>query len=247
MCGIFFSISKSDYCKPDRETVERLKARGPDSYQEHSIKVFRRTTSEGSNEPEPADLYLTFVSTVLALRGDHVQAQPLIDRQTESIFCWNGEAWKFDDKDFSENDTYHIFKLLLEVLRPVSPSAPESDALNVATNEALDLLLLTFSRISGPYSFLFFDHVSSRVIYGRDCLGRRSLLNKCNGDDFVLSSVRDNSPSSTWSEVDTAGIYIIDLNTAPDQPFCLAWKAPETITSSSLPLVSHIHRATCLC
>ena len=224
MCGIFFSIGANTYRKPDLETIERLKARGPDSCQEHTVRLSRTATGL-SKESHSGYRYLTFVSTVLALRGSQVRAQPLTDPETHSVLCWNGEAWKVDDRDLSDNDTHHVFKLLLGTLPLLHSSTMEPTFCDDMLTAAYAQLLLTLSRISGPYSFVFYDPVSSQIIYGRDCLGRRSLLTTTDGEDFVISSVGDSGPSTTWKEVETTGIYIVDLNTEHIRPVCLEWKS----------------------
>lgn len=64
----------------------------------------------------------------------------------------------------------------------------------------------------GPYAFVFYDAPNKRVYYGRDCLGRRSLLRKDAVDGtIVLSSVCNNASGEAWAEVDADGIHVVDL------------------------------------
>lgn len=231
MCGIFFSICKNDYYKPDRITVNRLKARGPDSFHLLNIRApEKHGLDRVSADPQKGNFYLTFVSTVLSLRGDYVQTQPLIDAATQSVFCWNGEAWKIDGHDFAGNDTYQIFQLFLKTLRSpsriLSNSQPESAGIGASS------LLQRLTHVSGPYSFILYDAISSRIIYGRDCLGRRSLLIKHEDDDLVISSIRDDVQSTGWSEVATNGIQIIDLKSGTTTSICLSWDSkPSSLVS----------------
>jgi asparagine synthetase B (glutamine-hydrolysing) len=75
------------------------------------------------------------------------------------------------------------------------------------------------SSIRGPYAFVFYDAVHRRVYYGRDCLGRRSLLRKTTQDNsLVLSSVCDNASGDTWAEVEADGIYVVDLDNEMSEP-----------------------------
>ncbi|KAJ4379792.1 hypothetical protein N0V86_004976 [Didymella sp. IMI 355093] len=57
------------------------------------------------------------------------------------------------------------------------------------------------------------------LYYGRDCLGRRSLLRKITADgSLLLSSVCDNASGEGWEEVEADGIYMLDLDDV-DNPF----------------------------
>lgn len=140
-------------------------------------------------------LFLTFTSTVLALRGDHVAKQPLVDEGTGSVLCWNGEAWKIQGKPVEGNDGEAVLRLLLEASR--------SEASHSAVIEAL-------RAIEGPFAFMYLDKRASRIYYGRDRLGRRSLLYK-QGETFSLSSIAD-VPADGWQEVEAEGIYDISLS-----------------------------------
>lgn len=151
MCGIFFSIAKGRPHLPDNDAVAALKARGPDSY-----KIFQVVLASN-------DLHLTFASSVLALRGDTVQEQPLIDPTTGCVLCWNGEAWKVDGKRVPGNDSGEIFKLLLS-------------ASTIAENDSSHNVSNILTGIAGPFAFVFYNALTSTIYYGRDRLGRRSLL-----------------------------------------------------------------------
>lgn len=69
------------------------------------------------------------------------------------------------------------------------------------------------SQIAGPYAFVFVDASRSSVYFGRDFLGRRSLLYKVDADgNLLLSSVTNGSSGEGWSEVEADGVYCIDLS-----------------------------------
>lgn len=180
MCGIHAVISRDGASLTD--TLKScLISRGPDHFgQEHD-----ETLCE-----EGAPVFLTLTSTVLSLRGDHVTPQPFRNPSTGSIFCWNGEAWKLDEKPVDGNDGEAVFKLLT--------AAPTEDA-----------VLNILRSIRGPFAFVYYDAPLAKLYYGRDRLGRRSLL--VNRDEgLVLSSVA-HSTTSSWSEVEADGIYVLDL------------------------------------
>jgi asparagine synthetase B (glutamine-hydrolysing) len=198
MCGIFFSLSRHGYASPDANTARLLRNRGPDHTGSHQINI----PPKGDDAPE---LYATFLSTVLSLRGTTVVSQPLIDADTGSTLCWNGEAWSIRGDVLTDNDSNVVFECLLKVCANIASSLD-------TTKAVVELL----SSIRGPYAIVFYDAVNRRIYYGRDCLGRRSLLRKSTSDgSLISSSVCDNATGEAWAEVEADGIYVIDLNAAP--------------------------------
>ncbi|EPE09062.1 asparagine synthase [Ophiostoma piceae UAMH 11346] len=141
---------------------------------------------------------LQFTSTVLALRGDGLTPQPFSDSASNNILCWNGEAWKLNAADVSGNDGRQLFDLL--------SSADGDDVLQVLRS------------IDGPFAFVYYDQPAGRLYYGRDRLGRRSLLQQQRKDGRLsLSSVSDveagaaGAASEPWTEVEADGIYVLNL------------------------------------
>lgn len=195
MCGIFFSLS-SKSTPPTQETRTLLEKRGPDSIQTHAVCT-RTKAQDGVSEPQTH--HLTFISTVLALRGDHVYSQPLVDPVTQSVLCWNGEAWKIAGEWVSGNDTELVFDLFLRAVRGDRETASHRLADAVAS-------------ISGPFAFVLYDAVHSRLFFSRDCLGRRSLLQGFEKDGSLkICSLCDGTSSTNFEEVGFSGIYVIDL------------------------------------
>lgn len=224
MCGIFFSLS-SRSTPPTQETQVLLQKRGPDSCQTHSVR------KEVKTQDGVSSYYLTFVSTVLSLRGDHVYSQPLVDSATQSVLCWNGEAWKLAGERVSGNDTQHVFELFLQAVRDnVVDTIPEfADAV---------------ASISGPFAFVFYDAVNSYLFFSRDCLGRRSLLQGWDADGtFKICSLCDGSSSMHFEEVGFDGVYMIDLKTCrePSIPLKDQYKVEVLPWSSDIsPPAGHI-------
>ncbi|ORY09593.1 asparagine synthase-domain-containing protein [Clohesyomyces aquaticus] len=196
MCGIFFSLSRHGYVAPTPSTEALLRNRGPDSIGKHEVLIHPQA-------------HATFLSTVLSLRGTNLVKQPLKDVATQSILCWNGEAWKIGTEPVQGNDAQLIFDLLLK-----SSSGGEGQK-----EASIERVVDVVSTIRGPFAFVFFDAPKSHLYYGRDCLGRRSLLLKsiANGD-FILSSVCDNDTEDQWSELDADGLYVLDLKFGSPQP-----------------------------
>ena len=137
---------------------------------------------------------LQFTSTVLALRGDGLTPQPFVDSASQNTLCWNGEAWKIHAEDVAGNDGQQLFDLLR--------SADGDDVLQVLRS------------IDGPFAFVYYDQRAGRVYYGRDRLGRRSLLQQRKDGTLLLSSVSDveaGGAGEPWTEVEADGIYVLDL------------------------------------
>ncbi|KAJ5823275.1 hypothetical protein N7447_005615 [Penicillium robsamsonii] len=196
MCGIFFSLSSSKPTPSTQETCTLLQQRGPDSYKTHTVQ--KDINAQDGVSP-PLSYYLTFTSTVLSLRGDHVYTQPLVDPTTQSVLCWNGEAWKIDGERVQGNDTERVFNLFLQAM--------ERDQ-----NDSIGIMAEAIASLSGPFAFVFYDAVNSRLFYSRDCLGRRSLLE---GFDEIgnlkICSICDSASVDCFKEVGTEGVCTIDL------------------------------------
>jgi asparagine synthetase B (glutamine-hydrolysing) len=187
MCGIHVVISASQPAEISADLRRCLCNRGPDHVTTHETQL-----TYGAETT-----HLAFTSSVLALRGDHVAKQPFIDPDTGSIFCWNGEAWKLRHHDVSGNDGEAIAALLSEA---VTRDLEEREA----------AILQVLRCIDGPFAFAFFDKSSSKLYYGRDRLGRRSLVIREEGQTIVLSSITD-TPDPQWEEVEADGIYVLDV------------------------------------
>ncbi|KAI9280048.1 asparagine synthase-domain-containing protein [Sporodiniella umbellata] len=137
---------------------------------------------------------MQFFSTVLHLRGPAVVPQPFED--SGNILCWNGEAFGGIQVPYNQNDTEVVMSQLKN-------SKNEEEILSV------------FSRIEGPFAFVYWEASSQKLWFGRDCLGRRSLLIHHKNGMLQLSSV--GLKDEEWKEVEAKGIYCIDLSTPVTQ------------------------------
>ncbi|KZF26434.1 asparagine synthase related protein [Xylona heveae TC161] len=224
MCGIHFSIGRHAYCPPDDNVAQLLVNRGPDSIKTHNIKVNVDRCTDSSTE-----CYLSFTSTVLALRGDHVTVQPLVDTKTGSVLCWNGEAWKIEET-ISGNDAEAVFQLLLHASSQDFQFQKSANGGANSPSLASPGIVNAINSISGPFAFVFFDATNQRIFFSRDCLGRRSLLSKADQNhSFTVSSICNGSLDKTWLEVEADGVYVVSLKdflksiaedqTNPENPF----------------------------
>lgn len=195
MCGIHATISVDDAAELSENLRQSLTDRGPDH-----LGVAERHLSHAT---------LRFTSTVLALRGDHVAKQPFEDTKSGSVFCWNGEAWKLDDQRVKGNDGEAVFNRLVHT-QDTEPAARKNQVLSILRS------------IQGPFAFLYFDAPGQCLYYGRDRLGRRSLLlNQApDGKSIAFSSIAG-VPNHGWNEVQADGIYTMALlssSTAVGEP-----------------------------
>ncbi|KAJ4145793.1 hypothetical protein LMH87_004628 [Akanthomyces muscarius] len=185
MCGIHAAISQNT-TDPISVTLEAcLRRRGPDHLGSLTINL----------SDNDAQLYVALTSTVLALRGNHTTAQPLLDQDLGSALCWNGEAWRIHGEPVNGNDG----EIVLSKLAAASFRGQEA-------------VLETLRAIEGPFAFVFVDKPNRTLYYGRDRLGRRSLLVKPDSP-FQLSSISDAS-CADWLEVEADGFYSISLTTS---------------------------------
>lgn len=192
MCGIYGLIARATatHDATISNNLQRcLRNRGPD----HLGQITARH----------GDHRLTFASTVLSLRGDHVTEQPFRDPSTGSVLCWNGEAWKIGGRGIDGNDGVDVFRRL----------GAAGGSLSGADGAVEEAVLEVLRSIEGPFAFIYFDNTAGRVYFGRDRLGRRSLLIRWDEDAgrIVLCSIAE-SADSGWQEVVADGIYTLDLD-----------------------------------
>lgn len=183
MCGILVSVAvKGTAGTSHNDLTPWISARGPDSLQTRRVEVPFLDLQ--------TSLELTFTSSVLHLRGHEVTVQPLVSH-TGDILCWNGEIWQGLAVEQDENDG---LKLL--------------EALTSGNKELWQVM----GGIEGPWAMVFYDFKSRKLWYGRDCLGRRSLMRKMVPEtgELLLSSV--GVDMDAWDEVGVEGLWCLDLN-----------------------------------
>ncbi|XP_075861865.1 asparagine synthetase domain-containing protein 1 [Microcebus murinus] len=147
-----------------------------------------------------------FSGHVLHLRGV-LTAQPLEDERG-NVFLWNGEVFSGIKVEAEENDTQIMFNYL-------SSCKNESDILSL------------FSKVQGPWSFIYYQASTHYLWFGRDFFGRRSLLWHFSnlGKSFCLSSVgaQTSGVANHWQEVPSSGVFRIDLK-SPTISRCVVLK-----------------------
>ncbi|KAJ3029491.1 UNVERIFIED_CONTAM: Asparagine synthetase domain-containing protein 1 [Siphonaria sp. JEL0065] len=133
--------------------------RGPDAQKTVNFTI---PITTAATKPLVASLF----TSVLHLRGMDTVAQPLTDPESGSLFCWNGELFNEEaglQVDEKTSDTTVLFNSIFQ-----KPSSPV-----VSFKESL---LSTLSTVRGPWAILIYHAPTSTLYFGRDVLGRRSLV-----------------------------------------------------------------------
>ncbi|KAK1816408.1 hypothetical protein LTR12_009187 [Friedmanniomyces endolithicus] len=209
MCGIWCAVGAHCHLRPCEETLRLLERRGPDSGGRSQITL-ERTATTG----QPETTYVTFHSTVLSLRGHDTVGQPHRS-SSGSTLCWNGEAWEIaGHSPLLDNDTEAVANLLdSKACTPCEPMS-RSDAVH----ERARAMAKALAQIVGPYALVYHDSSNDILYFGRDFLGRRSLLiRKTSNGALLISSVAgvvSGQDGTAWAEVEADGLYHIDLTTS---------------------------------
>ncbi|PAA87862.1 hypothetical protein BOX15_Mlig014159g1 [Macrostomum lignano] len=148
------------------------------------------------------DQRLLLAGCVLHQRGDRARLQPVerLDGGRRRVLLWNGELFYCTDPrvDLAGSDTEAVSRLLHQCL-------------------SLDELLVALGCLGGPHAFFYYASDLSLILFGRDLLGRRSLLlTEADGRHLVWSSVAlDQSASGddswAWTEVPACGVFSLSL------------------------------------
>ncbi|GAA5991715.1 hypothetical protein JCM10908_001105 [Rhodotorula pacifica] len=192
MCGIAFTVravssdsgdSKQAASAEWERLTDAVRSRGPDA----SNAVSRRIRTDDGQELE-----LRFFGSVLHMRGDAVTPQPLVSPAGD-VLLWNGEI--FDGLEVGEHENDGL--KLIEKIQHLGP----------------ERILEAIGPVEGPYAFVYFQAAQKRLYYGRDPLGRRSLL-ACPLDDggegaFALASNAPPAEDSKrpWEEVTCDAVH----------------------------------------
>jgi asparagine synthetase B (glutamine-hydrolysing) len=119
----------------------------------------------------------------------------------------------------------------------VFDSLIRASAAQMTAAEAMRATLKVLRSISGPFAFVFLDKIHCQIYFGRDRLGRRSLLYK-NGDNSMEFASVAESFDGLWREVEADGIY--EISCCDEISNCMSQESNEDIFSTSvLPLRRH--------
>ena len=146
-----------------------------------------------------------FVASVLWMQGSNFCEQPAID-SSGNILLWNGDIFSGNLAQDNLCDTI----VLLNALQSCSS------------------VLSVFQEIQGPYSFIYFQKSTNLLYFGRDVIGRHSLLLKVNTDENILTLTSVASKEvNRIMEIPAIGIFVMNLNNSRVNFTCYPWKEPD--------------------
>ncbi|EJD04010.1 uncharacterized protein FOMMEDRAFT_167293 [Fomitiporia mediterranea MF3/22] len=190
MCGILLAVNRQT-CTTDFESMwESIRiansARGPDAQDTIQFAMY---------SDKEIRLDIRFFASELRLRGDELVTQP--HQNQGNVFCWNGEVFEGLEVDPSENDGIKLFQKI--------------EALQIPEAELSSVL----QSIEGPYAFSYYHKTTDTIFFGRDPLGRRSLLiHRPTTQNPVLLVASVSAGSNTpypLEEVGTEELYCVDI------------------------------------
>ncbi|KAJ3369003.1 hypothetical protein GGF31_005964 [Allomyces arbusculus] len=196
-----------------------IKHRGPNHFghvevvvlTEHNAQVVNTTaTSSGSSVAQEFtenghinDGVLKLIASVLHLRGETMIEQPVRFSGTgdnDLILCWNGEVYAGMEPGTdlaAESDTAYLIRQLSDI-----------DAQSRTAADFGAGIVTLFEDLEAEFAMILFNARFKTMWYGRDCLGRRSLLHHVAADSLALSSVH----LLGCPEVPVGGLWSVDLS-----------------------------------
>lgn len=250
MCGIGLVLS-FPFVRGEPDVVDNAHLNGINHRLSHALSRRGREVPFGrfSIVSDYHQSAVTLHASVLHMRGQFPIAQPLSFPICESLMknnndkekevsrrkcalCWNGECYTYSKTMKAGIEDQCRF--MVELISTTTVEEEQSDTILVtellaeaiATSQQSDsteheAISNAIGRIHGEFAFILSAPSSDYVYYGRDSLGRRSLLiNKSFQGVIVLSSVAigslmsygQQSPiSNSWEELPPGIIYRIDI------------------------------------
>ncbi len=133
---------------------------------------------------------LVLYGSVLSMRGPSPLAQPLVsgrcDREAVVLtricdsymfslhLLWNGEVYSGIEIEADGNDGLAVLLALAEEYTHAHAIVSAGDFLKEFSQRACAVL----SRLNGPFAFVLYDSATQCMWFGRDFVGRRSLLTR---------------------------------------------------------------------
>ncbi|XP_071735562.1 uncharacterized protein [Rutidosis leptorrhynchoides] len=142
-----------------------------------------------------------FIGATLQLRGTYPITQPLLDK-SGNILIYNGEVFGGIGLDFDSNDTEVLMQCLRKCCNCISH---EHEGMCAAHGNEMYSVPELLSSIKGPWALVYWQESSKTIWFGRDALGRRSLLvhwPSLSDSRLMFSSV---SPPSAIAEISDTG------------------------------------------
>ena len=146
-----------------------------------------------------------FAASVLWMQGPSLTSQPAVD-SSGNVLLWNGDVFSGNLAQDNICDTDVVLSALQSSSNVVS----------------------VFREIRGPYSFVYYQKSGNLLYFGRDIIGRHSLLLKSNTDENVLTLTSVASKEITGIvEVPAIGIFAMNLANPTINLACYPWREPD--------------------
>ncbi|XP_074094165.1 asparagine synthetase domain-containing protein 1 isoform X2 [Cotesia typhae] len=143
-----------------------------------------------------------FAAGVLWMQGPEPKVQPCVDDEG-NILLWNGDIFSGPLKIENKSDTSALLTHL-----------------KLSKN-----ILETINLIEGPFSLIYYQKSTNLLYFGRDFIGRHSLLVKIvKNKSFMLASTA-NKNIDNIIELSACGIFIMDCNNSNFDLSCYPWHA----------------------
>ncbi|KAF4531766.1 hypothetical protein B566_EDAN017134 [Ephemera danica] len=213
MCGIFCSLlqtnKKENWSCEKRPLIKQQLANRGPDNDDSLIR-----TLDGN-------WHLNFTTHVLWLQGDKLHPQPVVDK-FNNILLWNGDVFGLRNKKVRDmSDT----KLMSENLCDLS-SQPEG-------------ILEVLGEVEGPWSFIYWNERHHELWFGRDAMGRHSLLwwQTENSPGIVISSTASRVDVPSARELPAVGIFRASISDSGLQFKLHPWNTTclETVTQLYSP------------
>jgi asparagine synthetase B (glutamine-hydrolysing) len=128
------------------------------------FQIMFQIGGDGTGNNPTSPLRLTFAGSILQLRGHNPVSPPLVDPNSGNILLWNGEIF---------NENLENKGNILNIPSGGNDAKGLLHALTTTTD-----IPAVFSSIRGPWACVFWHAETDTLWFGRDVLGRRSLLIK---------------------------------------------------------------------
>ncbi|KAG0589479.1 hypothetical protein KC19_1G023200 [Ceratodon purpureus] len=199
------------------DVCEGLKRRGPDTLNTETLYLTAVQSSgdiqidAGVKDAVPGPcIKIDFVGALLSLRGDRPVSQPLKD-SAGNILIYNGEIFGGLQVQPGENDTLVLMAALGSCCNCACHATSSDNPCACTTQDTHGVhktVQETLSALRGPWALVYWQAKHQLLWFGRDVLGRRSLLlhrPSLSDPRFLLASVA--SANSTVSKENNQDVH----------------------------------------
>jgi asparagine synthetase B (glutamine-hydrolysing) len=216
---------------------DSVRNRGPDYYGVEEIKL---------NEIWNG----FFAASILHTQGDELTKQPVRNSDND-ILLWNGDIFGGVIVNISIRCAVNVF--ISGKFKPISIYQISDANRNLSDTEIIFRWLQQndqripelLTMIEGPYSFVYYNNKRNEVWFGRDPLGRHSLLWSASVDNLLITSV-GHKTIVNLTEVPALGIFCFDLNANTLTGNARVYLCYETLYFDRMNLVLYFQNYICI-